>query len=187
MPRPLASEEVILRATIEILAEHGVDGLAVDTVAAAAGVSKATIYRRWGSRAQLVHAAITSLQRPVDEPDTGALRADLLVLVRQLVAYVSSRDSGRVFASFIDAATREPELDEVRRNSVTDFRGTYERVLRRGVERGELSPSADLGLLTDLLMAPVIYRAHFERKSVRGSYADAVVDMVLAAAHSATP
>ncbi|WP_019930433.1 TetR/AcrR family transcriptional regulator [Nocardia sp. BMG111209] len=187
MPRPLASEELILRATIDILAEHGVGGLAVDTVAAAAGVSKATIYRRWGSRAQLVHAAITSIQRPVDEPDTGSLREDLLVLVRQLVTYVSSRDSGRVFASFIDAATREPELEEVRRNSVADARGTYERVLRRGVDRGELPPATEVGLLIDLLMGPVVYRAHFERKSVRGGYAETVVDMVLTAARACAP
>ncbi|WP_026343603.1 TetR/AcrR family transcriptional regulator [Nocardia sp. BMG111209] len=185
MPRPLASEELILRATIDILAEHGIDGLAVDTVAATAGVSKATIYRRWGSRAQLVHAAITSLQRPLVDPDTGSLRADLLTLLRQLAAYVSGRDSGRVFASFVDAATREPELEVLRKKSMADARDMYERVLRRGIARGELPAGADTGLMTDLLMAPVIYRAHFERKSVRGGYADSVVDMVLAASRAA--
>ncbi|MCX4095504.1 TetR/AcrR family transcriptional regulator [Nocardia sp. alder85J] len=184
MPRPLASEELILRATIDILAEHGVDGLAVDTVAATAGVSKATIYRRWGSRAQLVHAAITSLQRPLVDPDSGSLRTDLLTLLRQLAAYVSSRDSGRVFASFVDAATRDPELEALRKKSMADARDKYEQVLHRGIERGELPAAADLGLMIDLLMAPVIYRAHFERKPVRGSYADSVVDMVLAAARA---
>ncbi|MQY29296.1 TetR/AcrR family transcriptional regulator [Nocardia aurantia] len=185
MPRPLASEELILRATIDILAEHGIDGLAVDTVAATAGVSKATIYRRWGSRAQLVHAAITSLQRPLVDPDTGSMRDDLLTLLRQLASYVSRRDSGRVFASFVDAAAREPELEVLRKKSMADARDMYERVLRRGIDRGELPAAAETDLMIDLLMAPVIYRAHFERKSVRGGYADSVVDMVLAASRAA--
>jgi AcrR family transcriptional regulator len=181
VPRPLAAEEPILRATIDILAERGVGGLAVDTVAAAAGVSKATIYRRWGSRGQLIHAAIMSLQQRVDEPDTGSLREDLILLVHQLVRYVSDRDSSRVFASFMDAALRDPELDTLRRQSVRDSRSAYARVIRRGVDRGELAADADIDLVIDLLMSPVIYRSHFERKSVRGGYADAVVDAVLAA------
>ena len=67
-PRPRRYEEDILDATLQVIAEHGVSGATVDTVAARAGVSKATIYRHWGSRAQLIHAAISSLNGPTSNP-----------------------------------------------------------------------------------------------------------------------
>ena len=79
-PRPRRSETGILDATIDVLAEHGVSGATVDEVAERAGVSKATIYRHWGSRARLIHAAISSLDGPYVEPDTGSLRDDLAAL-----------------------------------------------------------------------------------------------------------
>ena len=57
MGRPCRSEDAILRAVLDLVAEHGVTGLTVDAVAARAGVGKQTIYRHWGSRAHLIHAA----------------------------------------------------------------------------------------------------------------------------------
>ena len=77
----------MLHATLDVIAEQGVMGISVDTVAARSGVSKATIYRHWGSRARLIHAAISSLQPSTVEPDTGILRDDLSALLRHLVDY----------------------------------------------------------------------------------------------------
>ncbi len=85
-PRPRRAQDPILQATLDVIAEQGVVGISVDTVAARATVSKATIYRHWGSRAaRLIHAAISSLQQPTVDPDTGSLRGDLTVLLQHLV------------------------------------------------------------------------------------------------------
>jgi AcrR family transcriptional regulator len=181
VPRPPASEDAILRATIDILAAHGVGGLAVDTVATAAGVSKATIYRRWGSRTDLIYAAIVSLGRPMPDPDTGSLRTDLIALLGQLITYVGHDGCGPVFASFIEAAAREPRLDLLRRTQLAELRVAYARVLGQGVDRGELASAVDVDLLVDLLMAPVIYRAQIERAPLPGGYAEALVDRLLGA------
>jgi AcrR family transcriptional regulator len=181
MPRPRTPEDPILRATVDLLAEHGIGGLTVDTVAATTGVSKATLYRRWGSRAQLIHAAISSMQQPFVEPDSGSLREDLVLLLRQLVAYVSRRDSGRLLPALVDAAARDPELAVLQRQTAQAARAVYERVLRRGIDRGELPADVDTALVIDLLMGPVLYRRHTMQNTVRGSYADAVIDTVLAA------
>lgn len=180
-PRQRTSEDVILRTTIDLMARHGVSGVTVDTVAATAGVSKATIYRRWRSRAQLLHAAISSLQRPLVEPDTGSLRDDLTDLLRQLVAYLNRRDSGPVFASFVEAAARDPELAALRTASVRDGRATYERALRRGIQRGDLPDDVDLELVVDMLMAPLVYRRIVAQSPVRVADVEPIVDAVLAA------
>lgn len=180
-PRPRAPEDAILRTTVELIAEHGVSGVTVDTVAAMAGVGKATIYRRWGSRARLVHAAIQGVQRPLVEPDTGSLRDDLVLLLRQLVAYLNRPDSGMVFTSFVDASARDPELQALRRETERQGRAVYERVIRRGIERGDLPADVDVQLLIDLLISPFVYRRVLAQSPVRPGDIVPLVDVVLGA------
>ncbi len=72
-PRARRSDVDILDAALDVIAEHGVSGTTVDTVADTAGTSKATIYRHWGSRAQLIHAALSSLEGPCVETGGDSL------------------------------------------------------------------------------------------------------------------
>lgn len=179
-PRARRSDDPILAAAVELIAAHGVSGVAVDTVAARAGVSKATIYRHWGSRARLIHAAISSTQQPFVEPDTGSLRQDLTVLLRQLVGYLERPDTGRILPSFMEAAARDPELAELRQETIRESHAVYARVIGRGVERGELPAGVDVRLVTDLAMAPFIYR-RFVDQPLDVADIDPLVDAVLAA------
>ncbi len=179
MPRPRRAKDPILAATLDLIAEHGVTGVTVDTVAARVGASKATIYRHWGSRARLIHAAISHMQWAFVEPDTGSLRADLTVLLRQLVAYLTRPDIGPAIPSFLEAAARDPELAALRDETVGGGRAVYERVIRRGIERGELRPGTDPGLFTDLVMAPFIYRQVATRSPRTAADIGPVIDAVL--------
>lgn len=171
----------MLQATLDVIAEHGVMGISVDTVAARSGVSKATIYRHWGSRARLVFAAISSLQPSTVEPDTGSLRDDLTALLRHLVDYFDTPTVARVFPSFLDAAVRDSELAELRQQTLRVERASFERVVRRGIERGELPPDVDVHLVVDLARAPIIYRRVVAQTPVRPSEIEPIVDAVLAA------
>jgi AcrR family transcriptional regulator len=171
----------VLQATLDVIAEQGVMGISVDTVAARSGVSKATIYRHWGSRARLIHAAISSLQPPSVEPDTGSLRADLVVLLTSLVDYFDSPSVARMFPSFLDAAMRDPELAELRQETLRMGRASFERVVRMGIARGELPDDVDVHLVVDLARAPIIYRRVVAQVPVRPSDVAPVVDAVLAA------
>jgi AcrR family transcriptional regulator len=180
-PRPRRSQDVVLQSTLDVIADQGVMGISVDTVAARSGVSKATIYRHWGSRARLIHAAISSLQPPLVEPDTGSVRDDLLVLLRSLVDYFDSPTVARVFPSFLDAAVRDPELAELRQETLRMGRASFERVVRMGIARGELPDDIDVQLVVDLARAPIIYRRVVAQVPVRTSDVAPVVDAVLAA------
>jgi AcrR family transcriptional regulator len=171
----------VLQATLDVIAEQGVMGISVDTVAARSGVSKATIYRHWGSRARLIHAAISSLQPPSVEPDTGSLRADLVVLLTSLVDYFDSPSVARMFPSFLDAAVRDPELAELRQETLRMGRASFERVVRMGIARGEMPDDVDVHLVVDLARAPIIYRRVVAQVPVSASDVEPVVDAVLAA------
>jgi AcrR family transcriptional regulator len=172
------SEEAILKATLELVAEHGVGGLTVDAVAARAGVGKQTIYRHWGSRARLVHDAIACMHEKGDLPDTGSVREDVRRMLEELVDFLSTEDSGRVLPSLIDAAERDPELLELREQHIQERRGAFAEVLQRGVDRGELPPDADLSLLTDLLVGPFFYRRVIGRRAVETCQVEPVLELV---------
>lgn len=180
-PRPRLDQDVVLRATLELIAVHGVTGVTVDTVAAATGASKATIYRHWGSRAELIHRALERLQQPSTEPDTGSLRGDLDFLLRQLVRYLNHRDRGRIFASLVDAAARDPELRALHRQNERHGRAFFERAIRRGISRGEVPAGTDVRLMVDLLLSPFIYRRVVVQKPARTVDVAPIIDRVLTA------
>ena len=179
--RPCRSEDAILRATLDLVADHGVSGVTVDAVAARAGVGKATIYRHWGSRAHLVHAAIACMHGPFDETDMGSLRDDLINLLGQLVQFLNRPDTGRVFPSLLDAAERDPELAALREEHICERRASFERILQRAVERGDLPADADTRMIIDLVVSPFFYRRVVARTPVTAKDIEPVVDMVLAA------
>ena len=85
-PRSAAADASIVRATLELLLEEGYRGLTMEQVRARAGVGKATLYRRYGSKQDLVSAAIQHLNQPLELPDTGSVRADILGFARSLSA-----------------------------------------------------------------------------------------------------
>jgi AcrR family transcriptional regulator len=180
-PRPNASPEEILAVTVELIAEHGVSGVTVDTVAAQTGVSKATIYRRWRSRAALIRDAIAGLHRPVADPDTGSLRDDVIVLLKDLVDFLNRPGGGRVDASFLEASARDPELAALRRDTAKEARAAYERAIKRAVERGEMHPDLDVRLFIDMLISPFLYRRLVDHSRARPSDIEPVTDAVLAA------
>ncbi|XVQ14606.1 TetR/AcrR family transcriptional regulator [Spirillospora sp. CA-255316] len=177
-PRPRSSESAVIRATLDLIAEHGVTAVTVEAVADRSGVSRPTIYRRWGSRDSLIRASYSWMLRSPAEMDTGSVRGDLIALLRQLVGYLNRV---RVFPSLMEAAARDPELAAMREEAERGARVTYERVLRRGVERGELPADVDVRLFTELVVSPFVYRRVVGQAEIDPASIEPVVDAVLAA------
>lgn len=175
------SRDAILRATLDLLAEEGFTGLTVDAVAARAGVGKATIYRHWGSRATLVHDAASTMHAVEEEPDTGDLREDLRVLLRQLTRFLCGPDTGRVLASLVDAAQREPELAALRETHIRQKRAVLARAFERALARGDVDADLDVERAVDLTVGPVFYRRLMTRSSLDAGSLDQHLDLVLRA------
>jgi AcrR family transcriptional regulator len=180
-PRDPAAGHAILAATIMGLAEDGYAGLTMDGIAERAGVSKATIYRRWPSKEAVVLAAAEHLSAAVPVPDTGTLRGDLDAIAVGLAAVFGSPTTPRLVGALVSEMVREPDLAHALRDGFLAARRSAARAaLERARERGEVPAEVDLEVPVDLLAAPFYYRALITGDPVDDGYAATVVDAVLA-------
>ena len=149
-PRSEACGRAIEEAALDLLVEEGFAGMTMEGVAARAGVGKATLYRRWDTKADLViDAVIRRCAEHVVSPDTGTLHGDLTELFRAMLG--KFRQDGRVLQAFVAEQSRHPELAAAVRSSFIDQRRAATReVLARAVARHELPADADLELLGDV-------------------------------------
>jgi AcrR family transcriptional regulator len=180
-PRDARTDRAILEATLELIAELGVYEFRTEDVAARAGVGKGAIYRRHGSKDELVTAAIAALvSEEIVVPDTGSTREDLLLLMREAVELYSGSLAGRLIPNLIGAMARKPELAEaIRDGFLAGRRAALREVLRRGVERGDLRPDIDLELALDLLGGPLFYRLLITGGPIDEQLAAGVAELIL--------
>lgn len=151
-------EQEILDATIDILAELGYDRLTMDAVAARAKASKATLYRRWNGKAQLVIDALTSQKEPMVAPDTGTLRGDLLGAFCGMGGLTDDRQMA-ILGSVITAIARDAAFAEAfRRDFVGPKKAMTARMFQRAQERGEIRDDLDLDLIAAALPGIVLHR-----------------------------
>jgi AcrR family transcriptional regulator len=146
-PRNTAADEAVATAVLDCLVEDGYEGMTIDRVAARAGVGRATIYRRWPSKADMVIDAVRRRTfTSFEAPDTGTLRGDLEQLYAAVQACMSA-EHGILQRLHLEQA-RHPELATALRSTViAERRAVVERVLHRGVARGELPADTDIELL----------------------------------------
>lgn len=144
----------ICDATLSLLAEVGYDRMSMDAVAARAHASKATIYRRWPGKRELVLAAVrTRAERHAAPADTGSLRGDLLATFRAMSDAVG-KEEAELMAGVLRAMRRAPELGACVRDQVVDSKAMLLQVIvERAVARGELPAEADPGLAHEVAAA----------------------------------
>ncbi|HLY82863.1 MAG TPA: TetR/AcrR family transcriptional regulator [Acidimicrobiales bacterium] len=158
-PRNQATGDAILAAALELLGERGYGALTVCSVIERAGVSSATLYRRWPTKQQLIVAAVASLVPEPTTTDTGSLGGDLRALLDQIAGSIAARreDIADALASEVkrdaDLALALHEKFQVPRLTQLD------QILDRAIRRGELAdrPSAESAL--SLIVGPVYHRA----------------------------
>jgi AcrR family transcriptional regulator len=159
-PSPWSPRETeLLAVTLQLLQEHGYDRLTVDAVAAKARASKATVYRRWPSKAELVLAAfIEGIRQVAIPPETGSLRDDLLRL-GGVVCQEAHQHAGTIRAVLVEVS-RNPALNDVMQHEFIDHRkALIDHVLQQAVDRGEIDRSAINDELWDLLPGYLIFRS----------------------------
>ena len=156
-PRPGGRTErvrqAVARAVLELYREgHG--GFGVAEVAERSGVHRATVYRRWPTRALLLREALTLYTNHLAMPDTGSLRLDLRLLAEQLAVIFS--DPLVVAMNGAIASRSDPELSETAIEHWTPLFDEISRTLERAVQRGETSSAIDPGVLSYLLVSPLL-------------------------------
>ena len=169
----------MLAVTLRLLQQHGYDGLTVDAVATSARASKATVYRRWPSKAELVLAAfIEGIRQVAVPPDTGTLRGDLLHLGKVV------GEQARLHASTIRAVlvevSRNPALNDALQHQFLDQRkALIHHILHQAVGRGEIDGAAISDELWDLLPGYLIFRSIIPSRPPTQDTVQALVDNVI--------
>jgi len=144
--------EAVLRAAVELLEENEVTDLTVERLAGRAGVNKTTIYRRWRDLDGLIGDVLLQLGvLHVPIPDTGDFDRDLAELAESLREAITGRAGGKVMTALAAAASRSERAAEVLRGFLRQRFGQAEIIVRRAVERGELTNDVDgLGVIESL-------------------------------------
>jgi AcrR family transcriptional regulator len=180
-PRDPSRDGAIRAAILTVLADAGYAGLTMDAVAAEAGVGKATIYRRWRTKSDLVADAVRSLDAAPDAtPDTGSLEEDLRILLHGLVATVNG-PLGAATLSLLSALPHEPRLRAAFENGPMgrwsdSFRTVWSQAEKRGEVRAGLAGTA----VVSTASSPILQRWLFSDQPVDDAYADEVLaDVVL--------
>ena len=179
-PRSEQAEQAILEATLDLFAEKGFEGVCVEVVAARAGVGKATIYRRWPNKEELLLAAFASLKSPLPEPKGVSVRDDLLAMVEVMCADKADPRKARRYALLLGDGDKYPRLmARYKETVVQPRRDAMRAVIRRGIETGELRPDTDVEIAMLSLTGAIMSQEKSQDGTLDGDFAARLVDGLL--------
>lgn len=172
--------EDIQRVVLELVAARGIEGVTVDAIAAAAKASKATLYRRWPTKVDLIREAIEMSfggQRPSDPGDQGALRPELRVILDGAAQML--RDNRRLIIALLDGAQRDETVFRLMRQETQEsVREATQRPLMRAIARGEVGPGVNLDLVPDIAL-PIMHHRAVWNEPIDDAFLDYLLDDIL--------
>jgi AcrR family transcriptional regulator len=161
----------ILEVALDVLAEVGYERMTVDMVATRAKAGKATLYRRWPSKAELVVDSIACMKQPpgggpaIVVPDTGSLRGDLRAMVKPKALTDSNRHL-KIMLGVASMLSQHPELLEAIKDIMLRPRKeAYRKIFQQAVDRGEIQAEVDVELLSSLGPAMGMFRALYHQEA----------------------
>jgi AcrR family transcriptional regulator len=179
-PRDTTRDTAIEKAAIELLREVGYEHLSIESVALRAHVSKATIYRRWKNKAEVIADAIhhyAFCKAPT--VDTGSLRGDLIEIIGEKVKAMKSED-GQLIAGMLTIARADKDLATLITQSLTDYAtAAYGGIFDRAVTRGEIPKDAKREYILLLVQSVISFRILMSHQSVNRKFIENFVDDVL--------
>jgi AcrR family transcriptional regulator len=179
-PRSERAEQAILEAAIAAVGEHGIDGVSCEDVAARAGVGKATLYRRWTGKEDLLIAAFAAMKRQLPQPRGESVREDLIALLTVIAADSDDPRFAQQFALLHGAGERYPRLVARYQAEIVEPRRELVRaVLRRGLASGELRPGTDVEVAMLLLTGAVMARGKHDPTPAAPGFVARAVDELL--------
>lgn len=159
-PRSAEADEAILQATLALLAETGYRALTMERVRERSGVGKATLYRRYGSKEELVRAAIVHLNADVPLPDdTGTVVGDFAATAQTILSGAARTGALTLMPRLLSDVVGDPEMHALfYEHLVAPRRKVVRAIIARAQERGEIRADIDPETAVDLMVGPFVYR-----------------------------
>lgn len=181
-PRSQAADQAILSATLQSLSDVGFAKTSMSGIARRAGVSSATLYRRYHNLDDVIVAAVAQLVDTHPVPDSGSLTQDLRSYLRTLAEWLGSEVGTRLIPALLDEAHRNPALADAIRTFVGGpAREELTAMFKRAIDRGEMRPDIDLGLVADMCTGPFYIRRVGPGRPIPHGMADELAELVVAA------
>ena len=179
-PRDPSRDSVIRAAILRLLADVGYGALTMDAVASEAGVGKATIYRRWRTKQDLVVDTISELNRAEAAPaDTGSLEGDLRAMMHSLVSVITG-PTGAATLSLLSTVPHQPALAQAFQSGpLAVWRQSFEEIWTRAEQRGEIRKGAGTSVIAETASALLVQRWLLTGRPVDDAYAEEVLDSVV--------
>ena len=181
--RDLTRDPEILEAALDVLAETGYNGMTIDMVASRAKAGKATIYRRWPSKAELIIDAVSCMRKnnlPTSElPDTGTLRGDLIAMIKPHSIEEGDRKF-QIMAGVLAMISQAPELADAANTAIVAPRAQANLLLmQRAIDRGEISAKCDIQTLSLVTPAMIAHRILILRTPINREFLVSLIDGII--------
>ena len=174
------ARQAILEATLALLDEKGFVGLAVESVAARAGVGKATIYRWWKSKATLaVEAFMEGILEDIAFPRTKSACDDLRAQIKK-VARIYKEKPGRILCEVIALGQSEPDvLTTLETEYLGRRREEIRKVLDRAIAQKEIRADINHDVVIEALYGPIFCKMLLRLRTFSEEHIEAHVDLIL--------
>ncbi|MGH3208743.1 MAG: TetR/AcrR family transcriptional regulator [Trebonia sp.] len=181
--RTAKTAAAVMAAAIEELSARDYADISVESIAARAGVHKTTVYRRWGSKVEIIKQALVGAASVhIQVPDTGSVDSDLLLLARAVQGVLSQ--GAAISTALIVGSLASAELAGVMRQYWAVRLGAISEIVHRAVSRGELPPGTDPAALMHTMAAPLFYQLLVAQVPVTEADANLSTAATLAAARA---
>lgn len=183
--RTARNTAAVFTATVDELADRSFDEISIESIAARAGVHKTTVYRRWGSKTELVRQALTATaQSMIEVPDTGTVGEDLRLLSRAVQATLGSPRGAATTRGLLAGAAASPEIRAMMASFWDTRLAAIAAIIDRAVARGELPAGTEPAGVMHAVAAPLYYRLLVTGEPLTPGHADESAAAALAAART---
>jgi AcrR family transcriptional regulator len=179
-PQVQRTQGLMLDAAGDLLTESGPEAVTHLRVAEEAGVARATVYRHWPNRADILLDLLrTGANRDLVTPDPDLPVTERVASGLRIAATALAGDSGRALSAMIGLAEWDDAVSDALKQIVDFGPGMLRSVLSIGVDRGELNPETNVDLLADRLIGPLILRRLLYHDDITDAYVDRLVSETL--------
>lgn len=159
-PRDPEAAHRIKAAAADLLLERGFERVTVDDVAERARVGKATVYRRWPSKDDLVYDALADLlDVEVPAPDTGSITGDLTRMYADLIDFLGTPRGVRFLRLAATESGRDPRIGALYRQAIAQRIDLTRKCFEGAIERGEIRPDTDIAAVAERVLGLFVLRA----------------------------
>lgn len=156
-PRDDSVDSAVIAATLDLVEEEGLGAVSMEAIAERAGVSKASIYRRWDGKGELLVDCVAGLVGEVQPPENTEIRDVLIGLLTQMRTFFTRAKAGQLFPWLVGEIAAGSDLGRrYAETLIIPRRAMVGKLIRSAVERGELRADLDVDIAVDMVTGPAV-------------------------------